>query len=66
MVLVIELFTMLILHAEFMLEVGGLLYYVHPIREGLSGVVTMWHFLLGTVTHDRCLLTDVRILLGIL
>ena len=62
-VLLIDLISMLRFHAEFLLAVGRLLYCVHPMFEGLSGVVPMWRLLLGIGTHERCLLMDGRILL---
>ena len=61
----IDLFVMLRFHAELLLAVGGILYRIHPICEGLSGVGPMCCLLLGIETHERFLLMYGRILLGV-
>ena len=60
----IDLFAILRFHAEFTLAVGGLIYFVHPICEGLSVFGPTRCLLLSIGTHDRCLLIDVLVLLG--
>ena len=62
----IDIFSMLIFHAELLLAVGGLLYCSHPIFEVISGVFPTWRLLLGIGKHKRCLLIDGCIFLGIL
>ena len=62
---VIDIFALLLFRAGFLIEVEGLIYFVHPICGGLSGVFPVWCLHLSIVTHELCLLIGGRTLLGI-
>ena len=65
MVPVIEHFPMLRFCEGFLLKVKGLLYCIHKICGGISGVCTTWCLVLIVGTHEWCILIGERILLGI-